>query len=42
MFDYYDRYGLWGNPEVLRGLLKRSPTRFEEFVKRTVREQRPY
>ena len=42
MFDYYDRYGLWGNPEVLRGLLKRSPTRFEEFVKRIVREQTPY
>lgn len=40
MFDYYDRYGLWGNPQVLRGLLRRSPTRFEEFVERTVRERR--
>lgn len=37
MFDYYDHYGLWGNPQVLHGLLGRSPTRFEEFVEHTIR-----
>jgi len=38
MFDYYDRYGLVGNSHVLRSLIGRSPTTFEEFIKRTVRE----
>ena len=32
MFEYYDHNGFWGNPRVLSGLLRRSPTRFEEFV----------
>jgi len=36
MFRYYDRYGLWGNPNVLTGLLRRAPVRFEEFVLRQV------
>ena len=38
MFDHYDRYGLVGNSHVLRSLIGRSPTTFEEFIKRTVRE----
>jgi len=37
MFDYYDRYGLWANSQVLRNLIGRSPTTFQEFVERTVR-----
>ncbi|HSJ55610.1 MAG TPA: NmrA family NAD(P)-binding protein [Anaerolineae bacterium] len=36
MFRYYDRHGLWGNPNVLAWLLSRPPATFEEFVTRTV------
>lgn len=32
MFEYYDRWGLMGNPNVLRWILKREPTSLEEFV----------
>ena len=38
MFEYYDQWGLAGNPNVLRWLLKREPTSFESFVERTVKE----
>jgi len=34
MFEYYDRWGLAGNPNVLRGLLKREPTSLDLFVER--------
>jgi uncharacterized protein YbjT (DUF2867 family) len=34
MFEYYDRYGLTGNPNVLAWLLKRQPTSFAEFIHR--------
>jgi len=34
MFEYYDRYGLAGNPTVLAWLLKRQPTSFAEFIHR--------
>jgi uncharacterized protein YbjT (DUF2867 family) len=34
MFDYYDRFGLWGNSRVLGDLLGRRPTDFETFVRR--------
>jgi len=34
MFEYYDRHGFWGNPRVLTDLIHRSPTKFEEFVRR--------
>lgn len=34
MFQYYERYGLWGNSKVLGWLLGRVPTRFEVFVER--------
>jgi len=36
MFEYYERYGLWGNPRVLSGLLGRAPVGFEDFIKRTL------
>ncbi len=36
MFRYYEEYGLWGNPNVLRWLLGHPPTRFEVFVARMV------
>ncbi len=39
MFRYYESYGLWGNPNVLRWLLGRPPTTFAAFVQRTVQEQ---
>jgi len=38
MFEYYDEWGLVGNPNVLRWLLKRGPTSFEKFVDRIIRE----
>jgi uncharacterized protein YbjT (DUF2867 family) len=36
MFEYYDRYGLKGNPRVLGWLLGRPPTTFADFVRRHV------
>ena len=39
MFDYYNQWGLTGNPNVLRWLLKREPGRLEEFTRRTMRAQ---
>jgi NAD(P)H dehydrogenase (quinone) len=38
MFEYYDRWGLAGNPNVLRWLLGREPASLEEFITRTVKE----
>jgi uncharacterized protein YbjT (DUF2867 family) len=38
MFEYYDQWGLEGNPNVLRWLLKREPTSLESFVQRTLKE----
>ncbi len=34
MFDYYERYGLWGSPYVLGQLLGRPPTTFADFLRR--------
>jgi len=39
MFAYYDHYGFWGNPNILRRLIGRAPTRFEEFLERNPPEQ---
>ncbi len=39
MFEYYDRWGLVGNLNVLRWILKREPTALESFVGRVLREQ---
>jgi uncharacterized protein YbjT (DUF2867 family) len=35
MFEYYDQWGLIGNPIILRWLLKREPTKLESFIERT-------
>ena len=32
MFEYYDRWGLVGNPNVLQWILKREPGSLEEFI----------
>jgi uncharacterized protein YbjT (DUF2867 family) len=39
MFEYYDEYGLAGNPNSLRWLLGREPVQLEAFIARTVRER---
>lgn len=39
MFDYYRKYGLSGNPNVLRWLLGREPGTLGTFVDRTIREK---
>src|SRR4030095_2174651 len=36
MFEYYSEWGLVGNPNVLRWLLKREPISLIEFIERTV------
>ena len=36
MFEYYDRFGFWGNSSVSEHLLGRPPTSFCEFVERTL------
>jgi len=38
MFDYYDQWGLAGNPNVLKWLLKREPTSLEKFFERIVNQ----
>jgi NAD(P)H dehydrogenase (quinone) len=40
MFEYYDEWGLAGNSNILRWLLKREPTSLETFIKRKMRESR--
>ena len=39
MFEYYDQWGLAGNPNVLRWLLKREPTSLEQFIERITKER---
>jgi uncharacterized protein YbjT (DUF2867 family) len=39
MFEYYDKWGLSGNPNALRWILKREPTSLESFVQRTLKER---
>lgn len=34
MFEYYDQYGLVGNPWILENLLNRKPTTFKQFLAR--------
>jgi NAD(P)H dehydrogenase (quinone) len=41
MFDYYARYGLPGNPNVLDWLLARPPMTFAEFAARVATVERP-
>lgn len=42
MFEYYDQWGLVGNPNVLRWVLKREPTSLEMFVERTMKERNAF
>lgn len=39
MFEYYNQWGLTGNPNVLRWVLKREPTSFEAFIQRALKER---
>jgi uncharacterized protein YbjT (DUF2867 family) len=39
MFEYYDRWGLVGNPNVLKWILKREPTSLEQFIQRITTER---
>lgn len=39
MFEYYDQWGLVGNPNVLQWLLKRVPTSLGGFIERTLNER---
>lgn len=36
MFEYYDHYGLVGNPNTLERLLGHTPTDFQQFIKKTL------
>ena len=38
MFEYYDQWGLVGNPNVLKWILGREPNSLESFVERTAKE----
>jgi uncharacterized protein YbjT (DUF2867 family) len=38
MFKYYDQWGLVGNPNALRWLLRREPNSLEMFAQRIVKE----
>jgi NAD(P)H dehydrogenase (quinone) len=38
MFEYYDRWGLTGNPNVLTWLLQRKPASLESFIRGTAKE----
>jgi uncharacterized protein YbjT (DUF2867 family) len=38
MFEYYDQWGLVGNPNVLKWLIKKEPTSLESFIERTLNE----
>ena len=39
MFEYYNKWGLKGNPNVLRQLLRREPASLESFIQRYVSGQ---
>ena len=38
MFEYYDRRGLMGNPNVLTWILRREPNSLESFAERVMKE----
>ena len=40
MFEYYERHGFYGNPNVLMQLLNRAPHSFESFIDRIRGEDR--
>lgn len=39
MFEYYDKWGLTGNSNVLRWVLRREPASIETFVERSLKER---
>ena len=39
MFRYYELHGFWGNSRALSYLIGRAPTKFEAFIKRTLRDR---
>jgi hypothetical protein len=39
MFEYYDRWGLTGNPNVLRWILSRESASFELFIDRIANQR---
>ncbi|MDP1715126.1 MAG: NmrA family NAD(P)-binding protein [Anaerolineales bacterium] len=39
MFEYYDQWGLMGNPNVLKWILRREPTTLGTFVERLAKER---
>ena len=39
MFEYYNQWGLTGNPSVLRWVLKREPTSLEQFIESITKER---
>ena len=39
MFEYYDQWGLVGNPNVLKWVLRSDPTSLEGFIDRIVKER---
>ena len=39
MFEYYDKWSLTGNPNVLRWILRREPASLETFVERSLKER---
>lgn len=40
MFEYYDQWGLVGNPNVLKWILKKTPRSLEDFIERVAKEYR--
>ena len=38
MFEYYDQWGLVGNPNTLKWLLQREPSSFPNFIERVRKE----
>ncbi|MCX7977077.1 MAG: NmrA family NAD(P)-binding protein [Bellilinea sp.] len=40
MFIYYEKYGMRGNPNVLRMVLGRSPTTFDQFISKEIERTR--
>jgi NAD(P)H dehydrogenase (quinone) len=37
MFEYYDQYGLVGNPNTLKNLLGHEPTSFQQFLNKIIK-----
>jgi uncharacterized protein YbjT (DUF2867 family) len=42
MFRYYEQFGLLGNPNVLRWLIRREPTSLASFLQREMQKRLPF